>query len=214
MLEDLDNSLERLLANKLHEASLHSESYFGGLPNSKEAWRAAISFDPPSAPRSGLNINLFLYDIRENLDLRQPNWSTERRSSEAGKPFTVRIPPVARVDCSYLITVWPDGRGASSEISKEHLLLGTIMRILLSHRTLPSEYLQDSLEDQDLPVKLISLRPGNLQGPGEYWQALGDGGGSRPKAVLHCTVTIPVPPYIEPEENISLVGVYQPQSST
>jgi len=47
-----------------------------------------------------------------------------------------------------------------------------------------------------LPVPIISLRSGQVQNLGEFWQAMG----GKPKASIHCTVTIPVPIDGEPEE--------------
>ncbi|WP_293081547.1 hypothetical protein [Okeania sp. SIO3B5] len=52
-------------------------------------------------------------------------------------------------------------------------------------------------------------RPSNLQSFGEFWQAMGEKDGTKPKVVLHCTITTSVP-VDEAGEEVGLVGVYQP----
>jgi len=48
-----------------------------------------------------------------------------------------------------------------------------------------------------LPVPIISLRSGQVQNLGEFWQAMG----GKPKASIHCTVTIPVPYVVDDEQD-------------
>ncbi|MFN7282493.1 MAG: hypothetical protein ACK579_05885, partial [Dolichospermum sp.] len=52
------------------------------------------------------------------------------------------------------------------------------------------------LKKQELPVPIISLRSGQFQNLGEFWQAMG----GKPKASIHCTVTIPVPYVVDDEQ--------------
>ncbi len=165
-----------------------------------------ISFETPykGAIEERPAINLFLYDVRENLDLRNKNWTVER-SNQNGKAVKKRLP--ARVDCSYLITVWSQGDKAETE----HRLLGGVMQLLLRHSTIPQAYLSEELQGQELPLRLMSLRPSNLQSFGEFWQAMGGKDGTKPKVVLHCTVTISVP-LDDAREEVGLVGVFQPNS--
>ena len=149
-------------------------------------------------------INLFLYEIQENLELRNKNWTVERGKPN-GKAVKKRLP--ARVDCSYLITVWSEQERSTIE----HRLLGEVMKLLLRHRTIPQDCLSEELRGQELPLRLLSLRPSSLQSFGEFWQAMGGKEGTKPKVVLHCTVTISVP-LDEQGEEVGLVGVYQPIS--
>ena len=146
-------------------------------------------------------INLFLYDVQENLDLRNKNWTTERQNG--GTAVKKRLP--ARVDCSYLITVWIEGDHATAE----HQVLGEVMKLLLRHPRIPQAYISDDLQEQELPLRLISLRPSGLQSFGEFWQAMGGKEGTKPKVILHCTVTISVPLTDGAGEEVGLVGVYQ-----
>lgn len=159
-----------------------------------------ISFDTPyqGAIKQKPAINFFLYDVQENLGLRSSTWSVERQTN--GKAIKKR--PPARVDCSYLITAWPQN---GDDIETEHQLLGEVMKVLLRFRTIPQSYIQN-FEGQEMPLRLISLRPSNLQSFGEFWQAMGGKDGTKPKVVLHCTVTISVP-VDEVGEESGLVGV-------
>jgi hypothetical protein len=140
-------------------------------------------------------LNLFLYDVRENWELRSNEWLEERRD---GRGY--RQKPPARVDCSYMITAWA-GEGGEKGVASEHELLGEVMRVLLRHRHIPEEYLKGDLKGQEPPVRAKALHPGNLQSMGEYWQAMG----GKPKAALNYTLTISVP-LAEPEDLGPLVS--------
>ena len=157
MIDDLDRTLKKLL-----EQEIEDNIYFDA-PDDQFA---------PSTPA----VDLFLYDVRENRDLRNNEWQMNRRSDGTAAK---KHPPV-RVDCSYLVTSW------ASDVYGEHLLLSKVMRVLLRYPILPSEILQGSLVGQEPPLPTAVLQPGRLQSMGEFWQALG----GKPKAALHYTVTI------------------------
>lgn len=179
MIHDLDRTLHELLKREL--------------PRSL-AQQVAISFDPPDDqfPPQTVTlpaIDLFLYDVRENHDLRSNEWSTRRETNGTAQR---RMPPV-RIDCSYLITAWAR-ESAPNRAEDEHRLLGEVMTALLRYPKLPAQLLQGSLETQELPLPTAVLQPGHLQSLGEFWQALG----GKPKAALNYTVTVavqPTPPF-------------------
>ncbi len=193
MLDVLDTTLELLLKRELPPdvPSVDTELVI----SFKTPYQGAIEQLPA--------INCFLYDVQENLELRSSAWSVERQRN--GKAVKKR--PPARVDCSYLITAWPE---KDDDIKTEHQLLGEVMKVLLRYRKIPETFVTDDFEGQEIPLRLISLRPSNLQSFGEFWQAMGGKDGTRPKVVLHCTVTISVP-VDEAGEEVGLVGVYQPE---
>ncbi|MCM0590620.1 MAG: DUF4255 domain-containing protein [Gloeotrichia echinulata DVL01] len=195
MLDGLDTTLELLLKRELPPDIPSTET------------EVSISFDTPyqGAIKKKPAINLFLYDVQENLDLRSSTSSVERQSN--GKAMRKR--PPARVDCSYLITAWPQNE---DDVKTEHQLLGEVMKVLLRYRKLPEDFVADNFAGQELPLKLISLRPSNLKSFGEFWQAMGGKEGTRPKVVLHCTVTISVP-VDEVGEEVPLVGFYNKPKS-
>ena len=176
MINDLDNTLRTLLQREL-PPSLASQ--------------VAISFDPPDDqfPPQAVTlpaIDLFLYDVRENHDLRSNEWSVSRDSSGVAR----RSLPLVRIDCSYLITAWPS-RSTPRPTEDEHHLLGETIMALLRYPTLPAVVLQGQLLNQELPLPTSVLQPGQLQSLGEFWQALG----GKPKAALNYTVTIAVQPF-------------------
>jgi hypothetical protein len=130
-------------------------------------------------------VDLFLYDVRENLELRSNDDVFELQADRT----SIRFQPPVRVDASYLITAWPGvGSGQSDSSEDEHMLLSAVMRILLRYPKLPRELLKGSLANQDLPLPVSTLQPGRLQSLGEFWQALG----GKPKAALNYMVTLSV----------------------
>ena len=160
--------------------------------------RVNISFRAPD--RSFPNkvtppaINLFLYDIRENLELRSNEQMMERTGN--GKKAKI-LPPPVRVDCSYLITAWSDADDSARE---EHRFLGEVMRTLLRFPQLPREHLRGELANQALPVPTAVLHPGRLQSLGEFWQALE----GQPRTALNYTITIAVQPAEAVETDVVL----------
>jgi hypothetical protein len=166
MINDLDDALERLLAQELGRIFTEAVSVVFDTP--------VEDFRPTTR-----TIDLFLYDVRENRELRSNDWLVERNDDGGVRK---RRAPV-RVDCSYLITAW------AGDAKSEHNLLGEVMKILLRYPTLPATVLQGgSLGGQEPPLPTAVLQPGRLQSLGEFWQALG----GEPKAALNYTVTIVV----------------------
>jgi hypothetical protein len=145
---------------------------------------ATIVFDRPTdtfAPPS-TSIDLFLFDIRENLELRSNEPRLERRGFEA----VLRAAP-RRIDCSYLVTAWPVGGPALP--LQEHRLLAQVLQLLSRVPTVPALFLQGSLVGQTPPLPLIVPQLDGLKSPAEFWTAMG----SRLRASLTVTVTVSVP---------------------
>jgi Pvc16 N-terminal domain len=188
MLDDLDRTLEELLRRELSPNFVSPEALTP----------VTISFATPDqdfARNVSLPaIDLFLYDVRENLELRNSNWTVNRQSN--GMALKQR-PPV-RVDCSYLITVWAKEQ---SDVRTEHRLLGEVMRVLLRYPKIPAVVMQGSLQEQEPLPRALTLRPTQLQSLGEFWQAMG----GRPKPAMNYTVTIAIPVYTDEAEEIPLV---------
>ncbi len=185
MLDDLDKTLFELLKQ--------------GLP-AGVVQQVSISFAPPddSFPPSSVSlpaIDLFLYDIRENRELRSKEWELERRSDGTA----LRRRPPVRVDCSYLVTAWPS-KASSTLVYDEHMLLGEVLKVLLRYPTIPDQVLQGTLRGQNPRMPAVTIQPGQLQSIGEFWQALG----GKPKAALNYTVTVALEPF-EPEDTGPLV---------
>src|SRR5690349_13068368 len=135
MFHDLDATLAALLDSELAVANV------------------VVSFAAPDDqfPPSGVSppaISFFLYEMREDRDLRSNEWELERR--EDG--MVMRKRPAVRVDCSYLITAWPSD-SAPDPVQDEHRLLGEVMKVLLRHPRIPEEHLQGELIGQEPPLR-------------------------------------------------------------
>lgn len=182
MLDDLDKTLEELLKRELPPALAEGATISFATPDSEFATKVRL----PA-------IDFFLYDVRENVELRNNQWLVERNSNGTA---TKKRPPV-RVDCSYLITVWP---AESADVQTEHRLLGAVMKVLARYSKLPDEILQGNLKGQDPPLRTSALIPSQLQSLGEFWQAMG----GKPKAALNYTVTLSME-VSEIAETVSLV---------
>ena len=179
MIDDLDKTLEQLLKKELPAALVAQVTITFATPDGK--------FPPQSVTLPALD--LFLYDVRENRELRSNEWLVERQ----GNGQAVHTPPPVRMDCSYLITAWPSST-APNPAEDEHRLLGEVLTVLLRHRTIPMEMLQGSLVGQTPVPPAIAAQSDRMQNTADFWQALG----GRPKAALNYTVTIA----FEPQESV------------
>ena len=165
MFQDLDQTLATLLKRELTATNL-SVSF--ATPDNE--------FPPVEVTLPA--IDLFLYDVRENMELHSNDWQHERVN---GRILRHKAP--IRIDCSYLITAWSS---ATNPIEDEHRLLGEVMKVLLRYRQLPDDVLQGELVGLLPPVRARVVRQGYLQSLGEFWQAMG----GKPKASLHYTLTV------------------------
>jgi len=173
VINALDETIKALLRRDLPSALAEQVQISFATPDDQ--------FPPQSVTLPA--IDLFLYDVRENLELRSNEVYIERRGD--GTATRTRAP--IRVDFSYLVTAWPSA-SVPDPAEDEHRLLGEAMRVLLRYRTIPAEVLQGELTGQELPLPVSSLQPGRLQSLGEFWQALG----GKPKAALNYQVTLSV----------------------
>lgn len=182
MIDDLDRTIGELLQRGLPPALVDQLSISFATPDN----------DFPPVGTTLPAVNFFLYDMRENLELRKAEWEVTRDSNGDFE----RIRPPKRLDCSYLVTAW--ARESSTQAFDEHRLLGEVMQVLVRYTKLPEEILQGDLIDQKVALPTSSLRAGHLQSLGEFWQALG----GKPKIALHYTVTLSLqvmaPEYLGP----------------
>lgn len=173
MIDDLDRTIQQLLRYELPVALFDQVSISFAAPDNE--------FPPAAVTLPAIDV--FLYDIRENTDLRDSRWEVERQPSG----IATRSRGLSRVDCSYLITAWPSDASTTPPFD-EHRLLSEVMQVLLRHRTLPDAVLVGALRNPDAPLPTSILQPSRLQSVAEFWQALG----GKPKAALNYTVTITV----------------------
>lgn len=149
-----------------------------------------IAFDQPrrewSSRLSKPTINLFLFDIRENLRLRvAEQYSTITRPDGNAE---VRRNPV-RMDLRYLMTAWV------KDPEDEHLLLSSALMGLLRNPFLPVDLLTDGLKAQPTPMPVdVAIFPpetGPVDKFTELWGVLDNE--MRPGILV--TVTLSVDPY-------------------
>ncbi len=176
MIDDLSRTLK---------AVLHDPA-FG--PQFPELAGAEILFDRPLDPFTPAQtaVDVFLYDLRENLELRLNEPMTTRVNNQV-----VTHPAALRLACSYLVTAWPVG--GNDLPLQEQKLLAQVLRVLSRYPTIPASFLQGSLVGQDPPLPMVALHPDALKNLAEFWSSLG----SKLKASLTVTVTISVPVFAD-----------------
>lgn len=144
---------------------------------------ARIVFDHPAAPfaPTQLTVDVFLYGIRENLELRSNEPIIERNNGQA---TMVRSPK--RVACSYLITAWPVG--GEEPALQEHQILSQVLMALSQYPTIPASFLQGSLVGQEPPLPMVTAQPDGLKDPHEFWAAIGNH--LRPSITVTATIAM------------------------
>jgi hypothetical protein len=152
VIQDVDESLRALVKKE-------------GLNGSK----AEIAFDAPTrdwaSRRNTPTVDLYLYDIREDLERREIAWQDVRGDDGL---VTQRKPPARRFKLSYLVTAW------TQRPEDEHRLLSSLLDCFLSNEQLPEDYASGSLSEAGLPVYLnIALPPPQDRSISDVWSALG-----------------------------------------
>jgi len=150
---------------------------------------AQISFDRPGDqfnPQQ-TTVDLFLYDVRENVDLRNNEPIVERQN---GQVITHR--PALRMACSYLVTAWPVG---GEEVTlQEHRLLSQVLQVLSRYPTIPPtippDYLQGGLRGQEPPLPMVTALVDPQKNLSEFWTALGNK--LRPSLTVTVTISMDV----------------------
>jgi hypothetical protein len=152
MLADLDETLKQLL---VAEMPIRNGEIDVNFDQPKREWSARLT--KPT-------VNFFLYDVRQNVELRQFQWE---RVNGNGRPnvATLKRPPL-RIDCHYMITTW------AAEPEDEHRLLTRTLLTLFRYAKLPADRLYGKLEgiEYDISTKLASHD--KLTNAAEIWSAL------------------------------------------
>ena len=126
-----------------------------------------IVFDQPrrewSTRLNKPTINLYLFDVRENFELRgseQPQISNNPDGS-----VTIRRNPI-RIDLLYLLTGW------AREAQDEHRLLSEALMALMRYPFLPEELLPEVLKGQPTPIRLEVAHGNILEKITDLWTTL------------------------------------------
>jgi len=140
----------------------------------------AIAFEAPDrewgSRVTGPTVNLYLWDVRENLSAREIGLAT----TTGPDGVTRRHGPMPRLDCRYLVTAW------TTEASDEHALLGRVVTALLLHPVLEARHLKGPLAVvEPPPVLTLGARSADAA---DFWSALG--GQLKPGLDLVVTLTV------------------------
>jgi hypothetical protein len=140
----------------------------------------AIAFEPPNRPwiqaLKGPAVNVFLFDIRENVHRRDVMYE---KVANAEGIVVARRPPPPRFDLHYTVTAW------APAILVEHKILAAALRCFSALTTLPREVLPAALAE--LPYEVLVDT-----GAGVKRSMFLNMGGDL-KAGFELTLTVPLP---------------------
>ena len=163
-----------------------------------------LVFDAPTkdwvARRNGPAVDLYLYDIREDLQRRVPAWEDQRG---ADGTVTNRALPPRRFKLSYLVTAW------TQRPEDEHRLLSALLSAFIRNPMIKAEALEGTLAEPNLPVYIdVGQPPSQDRSLADVWSALG----GELKPSLDVVVTAPImvsraAPYGPPVRNAPTIGL-------
>jgi len=128
-----------------------------------------LVFDAPTkdwvARRNGPAVDLYLYDIREDLQRRVPVWEDQRGPDGL---VNARAMPPRRFKLSYLVTAW------TQRPEDEHRLLSSLLSAFIRNPMIKPELLEGSLAEPNLPVYIdVGQPPSQDRSLADVWSALG-----------------------------------------
>lgn len=177
LLEALNSALQALIEQEMQN-KLEQEIYIQFAPPNKE-------FQSKVAKPT---VNIFLYDIRENLELRSHKSVTVRDYTRT-EFAPLQMSPI-HVSFSYILTAWAPSESTTVMDTTIDKILSLLLNILLFYPELPEKYLDESIKAIRPLPKMQILHPTYLQSVGEFWHALE----GQPKPFIHCTITTPIYP--------------------
>jgi hypothetical protein len=143
-----------------------------------------VVFDAPTtawaAKRTGPTVDVFLYDLREDVQRREAQLRPER--DQNGR-ITGRKRGLRFFRMSYLLTAW------TARAVDEHRLLGRLLEALIEHDQIPGRHLQGSLTDQAVPFTVAQPAAPD-RSLSDLWNALG----GEMKPSLDLVLTVPLVP--------------------
>jgi hypothetical protein len=150
-LADLDEALRTLLKRELERHG------FEGVD---------IAFDAPatdwSAKLTNPTVNLFLYDLRENVAEAEVSTRDVRVNG-----MTMSAPPPMRLEVTYSVTAW------TKAVQDEHRLLSQVLAILFSHVSLPADLLDGRLAAASM-FRSIETEVGRpKEEKADFWTSIG-----------------------------------------
>lgn len=118
-----------------------------------------------AARRNAPTVDVYLYDIREDLRRRERGVINEYNGD--GRVQRRRLPP-RYVKLAYLVTAW------TQRPEDEHRLLSAVLGCFLRHEKLPDDTLTGRIADIGLPVPVtVAIPPPEDRSWSDVWSALG-----------------------------------------
>jgi hypothetical protein len=181
MISDVDNVLRELLIREIPIRKGEVEIAFD-LP--KREWSSQLN--KPT-------LNLFLFDIKENLELR----GSERHKAEKREDGSIAIKRNSvRVDLNYLITSW------TRDVQDQHRLLSGALLALLRNSTVPDNLLPERLQSQPVPIRLKVAQGEIASNITDLWSTLDN----ELRPGIRLTVTVSFEPF-SPEVHVPVQSV-------
>lgn len=172
MFDDVDETLRLLLVRELPVRGNEIEIAF---EQPKREWSARLNRP---------TLNLFMHDLRENIDLRG-SYQHHGKPTMNGRNIVISR-PTHRFDLHYLITSW------AAEPDDEHRLLGRALLALLRVPEIHPNALYGTLRQQSVPIQLrVSQYESHLT-PLDIWGVLDN----EMRPALMCTVTLSLDPHL------------------
>lgn len=142
-----------------------------------------VDFEAPTKDwagrRTAPTIDVYLYDIREDLRRRERGWINEYD----GNRLAARHMPPRFFKLSYLVAAW------TQRPEDEHRLLSALLTCFLRYESIPTDALTGSLAALALPVAMtVALPPPEDRSFADVWTALG----GELKPSLDVVVTAPM----------------------
>lgn len=170
MIYELNEALRKLLLSEMPVRKGDVDIQFE-IP--KKEWSSRLS--KPT-------LNIYMYDILENIELRGSEQWTQTDNGDG--TVTLHRNPV-RMNYYYLITSW------AKEIQDEQQLLAAALTTLLRQAYIPEEMLPENLKNQPVPVRLEVGQSKSLQKLSDFWGMIDND----PHPGIRLTVTLTIDPY-------------------
>jgi len=135
-------------------------------------------------------MSIYLFDIRENLELRSNEWQPENHDTSIKQKK-----PDARIDLFYMITFYSTQESTEAKnLEKEHRWISETLSVIYNNAYIPKEYFYDDVSGEILSgipkIPAIPIRPKFLGEDGglQIWSALDQ----YLMPVIYLKVTIPI----------------------
>jgi hypothetical protein len=169
MIADLDESIKKLLVEDMPVKNGEIDIKFD---QPKREWSARLT--KPT-------INLYLYDLRENVDLRQAHFQNVTNGNPRDNLARLKKTP-HRLDCYYMLTTW------AAEPEDEHRLMTRTLMSFFRNPRFPEHLLVGTLQNPQFSIDTHVARHDKLTNPAEVWSALDNE--MRPTVCYTATITL------------------------